>query len=170
MKTICSALISLILCSCGNPFIPLKSDYGKIDKTFVSRYDKETTWSKLLDILVQTETPLDIVDKSSGLLVSKPVDMTNYYTYEDDYGNVLDRSKMVVLSQYKAGLPLHPTQLTATWNIRMSEANNQTVISVNLVNVKAIHYTPINAYSPVINYDVKSLGTFERMVKERVAF
>ena len=153
--------------------IPLKSDYSKIEKTFVSKYNREETWSKLLDVLVQTETPLDIVDKSSGLLVSKQVDMSKLYTYEDDKGSMVDGSKMVVASRYKtAGMPIHPQTITGTWNVRMTDTNNQVTVTTNLINVKANTVTggSNNPYAVTIPYDVKSTGVFESMIKRSISF
>jgi hypothetical protein len=75
-------LVALMLCSCGNPFIPLKSDYSKVQKTFFSKYNLEDTWNKLLDVLVSTEIPIKTIGKSSRLLVSKTVNLVKDYSYE----------------------------------------------------------------------------------------
>jgi hypothetical protein len=166
--------VAAMLQSCGQgSMIPLKSDYSKIQNTFYSDKSKDVVWNNIVELFSKNGIGIQLIDKSSGLIISNKTDYSKTATTENASGKLLNEKAYVVVESYDAPMRIVPAEnISATWNIRLFEKDNKTGININLTNIEATTTFPPSQYTRglVLKYDAKSTGNFEKLIADSIVF
>jgi len=153
--------------------IPLKSDYSKIQNTFFLEKSKDIVWNNIIELFSKNGIGIQLIDKSSGLIISNKTDYSKTATTENENGRLTNDKAFIVVERFDGAFEIVPAQnISATWNIRLFEKDNKTGININMTNIEAITNIPSSQYSigRVLRYDAKSTGNFEKMVFNSISF
>lgn len=161
-------LLLVIACfySCAPAKVyPLRDKYldGPFTVTTVKSFDK--AWDATVDFFTQLGIPIRVVEKASGLIVSERMDLYSQANYEDiKTGQIKNSKAWIGVETRKEGRAhVKPTRISRDWNVRLKESNGQTVVAINLVNIKAVRiYEGYEAGS----FKAKSTGVFEKSVAD----
>lgn len=180
MKKLFIIAVGLLMCSCT---------MNRISSNLVSSYQKEpffTTsdksfnqvWEKVIDIFAQKGIGINVIDKSSGIIVSSIYSFEGKVTMEQRSGLPGDSTAWVTVGYYglEDETQLFPSQVFGSFNVRIKEENGKTLINVNLSNLKASeprfplgyiknYYIPDDAKH---QYDIESTGVFERYIADMI--
>jgi hypothetical protein len=170
-KLVLALLFLATLTGCSSKMLPLKGRY--LDPPFQIKTTKsfQQIWDNLIDLFAQKGLPIRIIDKNSGLITSDRAKLSS--TTEKKDGTLLDPEAFIVVPQiYNPGprkyYPIsRGSDITGEWNVRVKETNGETIINVNIVNVKYMAY---DAYYKIPKeYSLttyKSTGVFEKLISE----
>lgn len=153
MKKIILAVLAIAACcSCGTTLC-LTGEYPTISHSVKTSKPKDAVWANIVDWFFETQTPIELIDKESGIISSGKISLRSSSTYEinNQPGNI---SKYVVLPSGT----MNYTDLRVYGRVmaRVKSENGNTTISVFLGDIECL----IGASSYV---EAKSLGTFEQM-------
>ena len=163
-------LIVILFSSCSVGYkltgnYPITGQSALVDKSF------EEVWSKTIDYFAQNGVPISTIDKSSGLIISSKMGLTNSYSREHN-GELLNPKAYVVIPTVRGGFGnvLEPTAaITGSWdmigdfNVRIKTADsNKTSVSVNLLNLNCFY----SAGRSTIKIPISSTGVFEKEMIE----
>ena len=161
----------LLLGSCTVTSV-LTSQYNKKNE-FVSQKNYDDVWLNAVELFVKQGYPIEIIDKSSGVIVSSQVSFKNHSTFEKD-GKPEDPNAWIVLGKLKNSIwGTNPSKINVSWNIIIKKLNSgETSVNINVVNIDAkvivTHnngkFTERNVYS----YSAKSTGVFEKMIFNQI--
>ena len=163
-------LIVILFSSCSVGYkltgnYPITGESVLIDKTF------EEVWSKTIDYFALNGVPISTIDKSSGLIVSSKMDLTNSYSRESN-GELLNPKAYVVIPTVRGGFGniLEPTSaITGNWdmigdfNVRIKNTDsNNILVNVNLLNLNCFY----SAGRSTVKIPISTTGVFEKeMIK-----
>lgn len=129
-KLFAMVLIALTMTSCFATR-QIKGTYPQNLHSVVSTLSVDEVWSKVIDFFATSGVPINVIDKSSGLIVSQK--MTFPTTGENRDGTLVKESAYIVSpSQIINGIPQPVKQVAAVWNIRVKDVAGKTSISINL--------------------------------------
>lgn len=169
MKKITYLLSFFCLSSCvTQQSLPLNGKYQDTPFVVYSDKSKDEVWSKVIDVFAQKGLAINVIDKSSGIIGSNEYSFTNHATFEKANDLPSDTTAWVVYNKYMIdGLnPIPPTTIKGSFNVRVKEEGNKTLININLVGLTAWYLQP--SANMQIPYEIKSTGVFERTFAELV--
>jgi len=163
-------ILAAVLNSCTLPNYALKGQYSDVPFEVKTKSSKEEVWSKIIDLFATKGLAIKVIDKSSGLITSEPVSFKDSHTREDKNGKLIDKNAFVVIGNFKDMFGQGPQVINGDWNIRIKEVNGETVINVNLVNLKCQYITPANRYNSehILNLPIKSTSVFEKIIADYI--
>ncbi|WP_259016678.1 hypothetical protein [Emticicia fluvialis] len=154
-----AVLLAVTSCSFN---APLKGKYQETPFITFSDKSKEEVWSKVIDIFAQKGITINVIDKSSGLIVSAEHSFRESASVEVN-GAPSDPKSWVVYNPYGIGkVSSRPTKLTGNFNVRLKEDGKRTSININLTNLKGLY----DAQGYNHQYEVRSTGVFEKEFAE----
>ena len=157
--------------SCTPTLIGLKGDYDSRKKVYYSDKSKDEVWSKIIELFSRNGNGIKIIDKSSGLIVSEPMDFVKSVTYEDENGKMYHPERFIV-STYQgfSRSEITPDVISGSWNVRLFEENGKTAFETNLTNVKAERHILRTVYTPerLYTFTAKSTGVFEKQIADYI--
>ena len=128
------AAVLVSLNSCGTMSGPIIR--GKYDPIKVATTDLgyEKVWEKVIDFFAEANIPIDVLDKSSGLISAKEIGFDNdRVTVEDKSGKIADADAWFVLPYAKNAVD---GRAKCSFNIRVKSLDNgKTSIQINLSNI-----------------------------------
>jgi len=136
MKYFGSVFLVLFLVSCVVNPIPLKGTYLS-DRSFEINRPFEETWSKCIDLIASKGYGINLIDKSSGLIVTNKTEFIDVFTYENDKGELENKNAYVVIDGRRiiAGsekIKVKPNSILGNWNIRVKKIDeNNTSVTDN---------------------------------------
>lgn len=168
-RSVLMLMIVLFLSSCVTTdyFIKLKSNYQRDPYVITTSKTKNEVWNKIIELFATKGIPIHMIDKDSGLIISQVMSFISNYTYEDPDGNLIKPNAYIITERYKPSLNSPDlTELTAQWNIFVSESDGKTKINVNLLNIKAIDRYRVNNSIQEYERIAYSTGVFERTLAD----
>lgn len=124
--------ILAILSSCSTSIPMLKQEYNT-SKSAVSKFDYDTTWSKVIDFFAENSIPITLIDKSSGIITASNVSVgETLVTHEDKNGEILNPNAWFVMPYVKGCLG---NQAICGFNVRVTPVQNENdkvTVTVNL--------------------------------------
>jgi hypothetical protein len=169
-KLLTLIFISVMLASCAPKVYTLKGAYPAPPIVYNSEKNFETVWSNVIDLFAQKGIPIQLVDKSSGLIVSGSATLT--WSFEDKIGNLVKTDAWVVLPKMidKGNNKLiKPYAVYGSWNIRIKTDGSKTSINTNLYNISAVYSNPAAYTKPAMAIsDGRSTGNFEKFIYDLV--
>jgi hypothetical protein len=167
MKNLFTLACCVLLYSCAIVSPKLTGSYQDSPFVVYSDKSKDDVWSKVIDVFAQKGITINVIDKSSGLIVSSAYSFINKYAFEEN-GQPQDPNAWVVVNFY--GLEgtkqsVLPTSIKGNFNVRLKEENGKTSINVNLTNLEA---SMSNSAGGSHVFEAKSTGIFEREIAEMI--
>lgn len=163
-------LFTLLVTSCAPKIYTLKGAYPSPPIVYQSDKNFETIWSNVIDLFAQKGIPIQLVDKSSGLIVSGSAALT--WSFEDKMGSLLKNDAWVVIPKMidkGNNKLLKPYAVYGTWNIRIKPDGSKTSINTNLYNISAVYTNPAAYTKPAMSIaDGRSTGNFEKFIYDLV--
>jgi hypothetical protein len=149
--------------------IPLKGTYsnGNFEKT--TSMSKDAVWENIIEFFAKNGLPIKLIDRSSGLIISNESYLT--WTFENSKGQLQNPQAWVVLAKQinpNNKTPIKYQVVTGEWNVRIkSTPANETLINVNLVNVKytSMFTTTATQFIPGM---FQSTGVFENRIYDTI--
>ncbi len=176
VKNLTPLFLALILVSCVVNPVPMKGTYIS-DRTFIIDKPLEDTWSKCIDLIASKGYGINLIDKSSGLIVTNKTDFISVFTYEDDKGGLEKPEAYVVIDGRRiiAGsekIKVKPVSILGNWNLRVKKIDeNKTSVTVNITDLKGYINAVSYAYSvqsQSVTIPAYSTGVFEKWVSEQL--
>ena len=173
-KILMALFVSVFLTSCGSTPLLLKGEYPKV-QTAETDLSKDEVWGKVIDYFSQEGIPINVIDKSSGLISSERMSFLDVTTTENKDGELNNVNAYIVAlpvtAMFGNVLPLNNGRydVTASWNVRIKEYEGKTLITINVVNLKGQYQNPPSQFSPtgsIVPVEVKSTGIFEKQLIE----
>jgi hypothetical protein len=174
MKYAIAACLLISLSGCSVKFFGFKGSYPNTPIVIYSDRTKDQVWDNLIDFFAQNGIAIKIIDKASGLIVSEK--MAIPWTYEDDKNKLKDPRAFVVIPDiYIPGSdkPALPTEVQASWNVRLKTEGARTSINVNLVNLDAKYLDKYTFYVsaakqkyPPEQINGRTTGIFEKSLAD----
>lgn len=158
-------ILSLFLWGCAIDLTPSYTSTASKVQTIERNYD--AVWSKLVDFLANEGIAVKILDKESGLMVSEVYSFKNTYTRVGKDGKLENTQAYVVIGDLKGGFGnrLEPHRIDGNFNVRVKRVGDeQTEITVNLVNLVSTYQNPPNVGGGIINIGIKTTGSFEEKI------
>lgn len=167
-KILTVSFVIFSLTSCGIKVIPIKGTYQNVPFEIETEKSFDQVWDNVVDLFAKKGLSIVVIDRSSGLIVSKPGSLI--YTYENSNGQLLNPNAWVVIPKIidkGSNKVVKNATVQGEWNVRIKEKNGKTVINVNLVNITAsvMSFNTMNPYFEVLT-DAKSTGVFEKYISE----
>lgn len=131
-------LIALVLQSCAYP-IALKGDY-KPSYSYNINKSSHKIWSLLVDKITEKGYVIDLIDKSTGLIICKNLNLNNNYTFENNEGNPALLEAYIVCDRprYANGSTISDMKVNANLNIRIKMLDeNTSSVSFTINNIEA---------------------------------
>lgn len=169
-KFLLLVLIAFLFNSCAPKVYTLKGSYPAPPIVYHSDQPFEKVWSNLIDLFAQNGIPIQLVDKSSGLIISGAASLT--WSFEDKTGVLVKKDAWVVLPKIidrGNNKVIKPNNVYGSWNIRIKDDSGKTSINTNLYNISA-SYGSLAAYAKnsITIADGKSTGIFEKFIFEKI--
>jgi hypothetical protein len=149
--------------------VPLKGTYPTSPIIYSSNKAFDKVWGNVIDLFAQSNIPINIIDKSSGLIISKETRLR--WAIEGKDGTLSTKNAEVVLRrEINRGNRklIKPDFVTGTWNIHVKEENGETLINVNLHELKGHkgEYFAATARSKAYTYNLggQTTGVFEQRI------
>jgi hypothetical protein len=152
MKKIIIAVLAIMVCnSCGTT-LWLTGEYKTTSYSIETSKSEDVIWSNIVDWFFETQTPIELIDKDSGIITSGRISLRSSSTYEIN-NQPGDVSKYVVLPNGT----MNYTDMRVYGRVmaRVKSGNGKTKISVFLGDIECV----IGNSSYI---EAKSLGTFEQ--------
>lgn len=173
MKKMIPFFLFTLVISCTPKVTPLKGIYPTPPIIHYSEKPFDQVWGNIIDIFAQSNIPIDILDKSSGLITSKVTRLK--WAIEGKDGTLSTKNAEVVLRREvdRGNRKLiKPAYVTGTWNIRVKEENGRTVINVNLHELMGYKEEMYAATYTKRNYSYElrglSTGVFEQKIADAI--
>jgi len=162
-------LLAVVLKSCTLPSYALKGQYSDVPFEKKKKSSKEEVWSKIIDLFATKGLAIKVIDKSSGLITSETTSFKNSYTRESSNGQLINKDAFVVIGDFRNAyeIRLEPQIVSGDWNIRVKEVNEETVIVVNLVNLKC-QFIDTHGSGGTFDIPIKSTSVFEKMIADYI--
>ena len=152
MKKLLFAVLVIAMCSSCGTTLWLTGKYNAESYSIETSKPAETVWNDIVDWFFFTQTPIELIDKESGIIISGNISLRNNYTYEinEQPG---ETSKYVVIPN--GAMNYRDMRVYGRVQARIKAENGKTRISVFLGDLECIVGT--STY-----IEAKSLGTFEK--------
>jgi len=169
MKRICILLLIAFISSCRT-IVPLQGKYQELPVKSKFNYSTEKVWETVIDFISDTGQEVQVIDKSSGLVISAlHVGSGPVLSNEDKKGAIVNPLALVATERYNDQYPqgdLPTFDLFAKWTIRIKELPNKEVEVSTLLHVKDIQQI---VAKDVLHYRGKSTGNFEKSILDNLS-
>ena len=151
MKKITLILVIYLCCSCSST-LWLTGEYPTKYHSIETNKSVDVIWGNVIDWFFETQTPIELIDKNSGIITSGKISLKGSSTYEinNQPGNI---SKFVILPE--GSINYTDMRVTGRVMARIKNENGKTKISVFLGDLECV-------IGPSTYVEAKSLGTFEQ--------
>lgn len=174
LRILTFTLLAFTYFGCAPKVYTLKGSYPAPPIIYHTDKSFEQVWSNVIDLFAQKGIPIQLVDKSSGLIISGPATLT--WSFEDKTGKLFKKDAWVVLPKVidrGNNKIIKPYAVYGSWNIRIKVDSGKTAINTNLYNISA-GYGLVGSYpmnktpgtTPIM--DGKSTGEFEKLIFDLV--
>lgn len=163
-------LFIVLMCACSSTKI---TNNAPSSYTFTTTKPFEEVWSGVIDYVASKGVSIKNIDKASGIIITDEYSLINSYTYEDKKGQLINPNAYVVINRIKGGFgaTLTPDFVTGNYNIRVKTLDQETSVTVNLVNLKGAVKVDKNMYGGggrLKYYTIKSTNVFEKQLAENL--
>ena len=161
-KALMTVIVLALLSSCT-----VHKLIGSYDKVITQNVDSEfdKVWGKVIDVFAQKGIPINVIDKSSGLIVSNKFPIPLSMVTKEKGGVPSDKNAFLVIPSTISRVLLHSylvDEASGSFNVRVKKnESGKVVININLVNVES-KFVPNDRRRSPIDILAKSTGVFEK--------
>ena len=156
MKRLLYCIVCFYVCtSCSITNYALTGSYPSYTYSATTSQSSEEIWSKVIDWFFNTETPIALIDKASGIIISKSISLRSNSTSEVN-GQPGNKNAYCVVPNVEQA-----SRILGTLMIRVKTEGDKTKIQVSLGDLRC-------EYGNYAVVDIKSLGTFERQMLKHI--
>lgn len=156
MKKILSILLlAIIVSSCSSSVLMLQGNYPKVRHYKETSKTTDEVWANIVDWFFETETPISLIDKESGIIVSGRIPL-RLNTVEESNGQPAHSSAYCVVGE-EPNLDVvgFVSSITGTMMARVRQNGDKTFVQVTL--------SDLECRSSSFQYiEIKSTGRFEQ--------
>ena len=161
-------LVVLLTTSCARR-IPLLGKYQETPVKTEFSQPFEKVWENIIDFIADTGQEVQLIDRSSGLIISDAyITSGPYLSNEDKKGVLINNRALVAVDRMSYNYPYGdlPTHTAfAKWTIRAKELKNKNIEVSVLLHVKRVEQM---LGKDVQNHNGKSTGLHEKWLVEEL--
>ena len=144
-------LLTIVIYSSCSPSMRLVGQYNIVPYSIDTNKSVETIWNNIVDWFFETQTPISLIDKDSGIITSSKIPLLDNTTYEINGQPDITTNYIVIPNG-----AMNYTDIRVHGRImaRVKLENGKTRISVFLGDIECMRG---QSY-----IEAKSIGTFEK--------
>jgi hypothetical protein len=163
MKKLSYLLFLLTFLQSCATVVPLKGKYQ--EKSVKTEINKpfDAVWESIIDFVAEAGVSINLIDKSSGLIVADEVSFARHNSFEKRKGDIHDPSAYTVSERTNGDQPDQGNKynVTGKWNMRaVASGNGKTVVSVNVY--------ALSVDKSVLPLTAESTGNFEKWILDKI--
>lgn len=167
------SVVVLMMSSCSPSYYPMRGDYTTQNRVLETDASFEEVWANVVDYFAFENIPIQLMDKSSGLIVSKSVEVgSDLVTQENRDGQLQNPRAWFVLSYSSDFISAN---VRFSFNVRVKTlSNGKTLIAVNVGDIRYGRLVEPSPSEVWLGVDVRktemsscaSTGNFEKSLLE----
>lgn len=161
IKLLSITVVAFIITSCSPKVYNLQGNYPS--KSREVNLNFETVWSKTVDFLTTKEVPIKLIDKSTGLITTENINLTNVHSVESEIGEPKRKDSYVVVGRV-SNIQIYSYSMKGAWTLRVTKvSDSKTLISLILSNASAFvrGHVPFGGDNETVYIPISSTGVFE---------
>jgi hypothetical protein len=140
-KLLLSIIVCISLTSCAK-ILPLRGRYQEVPLKSKFAEPIDLVWEKVIDFISDTGQEVQLVDKSSGLIISSAkISSGPSLSNEDNKGVLINAESLIVVERFNHDYPLGQLDIheaVATWTIRVKTIKDGNTELSTLLHVKRV--------------------------------
>ena len=145
---------ALFLSSCSPSVLLLQGNYPRYNYTIETTISADKVWDNIIDWFFNTETPIVLLDKDSGIIVSGAISLRSK-SVEESNGLLPDKDAYCLIAEDPNVDICYTSNITGVLMARVVTNNDKTFVKVALSNIECRN----TSYQYI---EAKSTGVFEK--------
>lgn len=167
MKATLALIISLSLLYSCTVSKGISGTYQKGPYEVTTSKSLDDAWGIVIDQFANHGYPISVIDKNSGIISSGVLDFSDLSTSENSKGAIQNLGAYIVIENYQDPFRQYRTEVEGQWNVRVKEINGNTIVRINIVNLRASQINNHNNLRVAV-LEARSTGNFEKDLAELI--